>query len=283
MNTRTRAIMVDGDTKVYGIIGNPVRHSKSPVMQNAGFAALAENALYLPFQVVDVVDAVAGIRALGIQGVSVTIPHKEKIIDYLDVIDPVARKIGAVNTVKCVETEAGRELHGFNTDWIGANLALQGKSSLPGKQAVILGAGGSARAIGFGLLEAGAKITVCSRTEQRGCALANDLGCSWLPLADLATLSGDILVNATSVGMAPRAEQSLMARHDLHKFKVVMDIVYSPVQTSLLRAAEDAGCLAVSGLEMLLYQGVAQMEIWTGRKAPVEVMRKALFQQVISK
>lgn len=267
---------IDGSTKVYGIIGNPVTHSKSPVMQNSGFAALAENCVYVPLPVTDIEAALSGLRGLGIWGASVTIPHKEAVIPLLDSVDPLAKRIGAVNTIKVVETAEGRRLHGFNTDWIGANRALAERIGLSGKRAIVLGAGGSARAIGFGLQEAGAVVTLCSRTEKRGRALAADLGCDWYSLDNIAELVGDILINATSVGMQPDVDKTLVPRQALNGYQVVMDIVYAPLKTRLLREAGMAGCLTVNGLEMLLYQGVAQFELWTGKTAPVEVMRKAL-------
>ena len=269
-------ISINGKTKLYGIMGNPVAHSLSPVMHNAAFAALAENRVYLPFPALNVESALAGLKALDIQGVSVTIPHKEAVIPYLDRIDPVALSIGAVNTID-IRTEGGEKvLCGSNTDWLGANRALAGKMELPGARVVVLGAGGSARAIGFGLKEAGAEVILCSRTESKGMALASELGCPWFPIADVARLRGDALVNATSVGMAPGEDASPVPAAILKSFQVVMDIVYAPLQTRLLREAQQAGCRTVSGLEMLLYQGVAQFELWTGRAAPVEVMRTAL-------
>ena len=269
--------LINGRTRVYGIIGNPVRHSRSPLMHNAAFAVLHENAVYVPLPAVNIAEAIVGIRALGIQGISVTIPHKETILPYLDSIDLVAGKIGAVNTVTLIETVEGTELHGLNTDWIGANRALREKISLPGKRAVILGAGGSARAIGFGLIEAGVEIVFCSRTEQRGRALAEELNCPWHPLTKVARLAGDVLINATSVGMVPRSQDSLLGQQNLPAYRVVMDIVYAPVRTRLLREAEAVGCQVISGLEMLLHQGAAQFESWTGQKAPIATMRQALF------
>lgn len=269
-------MQITGKTKVFGIIGNPVSHSMSPLMHNAAFAALGEDSVYIPLPVKDVASGMAGMRGLGLMGASVTIPHKEAVMPYLDAIEPVAVKIGAVNTIKVVETEDERLLHGSNTDWIGANRALEQKIELAGKDVIVLGAGGSARAIGFGLLETGARVALCSRTEQRGRQLAGELGCDWHPLADIANLTGDILVNATSVGMAPNHDATLVPGTALEKYGVVMDIVYSPLTTRLLSEAAEAGCITVNGLEMLLYQGVAQFELWTGREAPVEVMRAVL-------
>ncbi|MCK5071560.1 MAG: shikimate dehydrogenase [Desulfocapsa sp.] len=263
---------INGKTVLYGIIGNPVTHSLSPAMHNAALAASDIDAAYLPFPATDIEAAVIGIRGLGVQGVSVTIPHKEKVMSLLDDLDPVAVKIGAVNTIL---NRDGR-LTGLNTDWLGATSALEEKIELKDADAVILGAGGSARAIGFGLLEKGAKFVLCSRTESRGRALAEELSCPWISLTDTDQLSGRILINATSVGMVPHIENTPLSGELLSRFQVVMDIVYAPMQTRLLREAEAAGCDVINGLEMLLYQGVAQFELWTGKTAPVSVMREAL-------
>jgi shikimate dehydrogenase len=267
---------IDGKTAVYGILGNPVSHSLSPLMQNAAFTALAENSIYLPFLVEDIGDAVKGVRALNIKGVSVTIPHKETIIPFLDEIDPVALKIGAVNTVQVEMSGKGRKLRGLNSDWVGANRALSDHIDLAGRTVILLGAGGSARAIAFGLQEAGAEVLLCSRTAARGRKLAAEIGCAWHPLAEVDRLPGTVLVNATSVGMVPKTGETLIARENLARFAVVMDIVYAPRETRLLRDAGEVGCQVVHGLEMLLYQGVTQFEMWTGLAAPVEVMRSVL-------
>lgn len=268
--------MINGSTKIFGIIGNPVKHSLSPAMHNRAFAELGINAVYLPFCVEDIASAIKGMRAMGIHGVSVTIPHKESVFKELDEIDPVALKIGAVNTLRFVEVGGYTEVHGSNTDWLGANRALQEKINLAGKKAVIFGAGGSARAIGFGLQEEGAQISLCSRTEEKGRELASKLDCEWQPLSEAELLKGDVLINATSVGMAPLEKICLISKNGLNNFNVVMDIVYAPLKTKLLTDAEDVGCTVINGLEMLLYQGVAQFELWTGKVAPVEVMRQEL-------
>ncbi len=263
---------INGATELYGIMGNPVSHSLSPAMHNGAFAALGLNKAYLPFVVQDVGQAMTGLRALGIKGVSVTIPHKQTVIAHLDSIDPVAKKIGAVNTLVI----SNGAIHGANTDWLGANRALSEKIPLKGASVLLLGAGGSARAIGFGLLEAGASLTIASRTQEKGVALAKLLGCPWLPLAEATSARGDALVNATSLGMAPQQELLPIAQEALVNFQVVMDIVYAPLKTRLLQAAGQAGCQTINGLAMLLYQGVAQFELWTGLQAPVEVMRQSL-------
>lgn len=274
---------IDGSTEIYGIVGNPVCHSLSPVMHNAAFAASDINSVYLPFPVTDIGAAIQGLRGLNIKGVSVTIPHKEEVMVHLDHIDQLAARIGAVNTIRCQGNGDSMQLTGFNTDWLGAIRPLQENLDLSGTDAVVLGAGGSARAVGFGLMEAGASITLCSRTESRGRALAEELGCPWHPLQDVATLRAQILVNTTSVGMTPQDGLSPIAGKLLSRYAVVMDIVYAPLQTRLLAEAEQQGCRVINGLEMLLHQGVAQFELWTGRDAPVEVMRKALLAVVVSR
>ncbi|MDD5759642.1 MAG: shikimate dehydrogenase [Desulfobulbaceae bacterium] len=263
---------VDGATELYGILGNPVCHSLSPAMHNAAFQHLGLNKVYVPFAAADAVAAINAFRALGVRGVSVTIPHKQAVIAELDGIDPVAAKIGAVNTLLISE---GR-VHGYNTDWLGANAALKQLTPLAGKTVLLLGAGGSARAIGFGLLEEGASIALASRTPGTGQALASALGCPWCPLEATADFCADILINATSVGMGGNREKTPVDRGCLTRFRIVMDIVYSPLETRLLREAKAAGCQTINGLSMLLYQGVAQFELWTGCAAPVEIMRQQL-------
>jgi shikimate dehydrogenase len=264
--------VLDGRTEVYGIMGWPVSHSLSPAIQNRAFHAAGLNKVYVPFPVANVEMALNGFRAMGVRGVSVTIPHKQAVIPFLDTIDPVAARIGAVNTLVISD---GR-IHGCNTDWLGANQALAEVVDLPGTAVVLLGAGGSARALGFGLLEAGARVVVASRTPARGRALAADLKCAWLPLAEVGRAGAEVLVNATSVGMAPEVAEMPVPGGILSGYRVVMDIVYSPLETKLLHEAATAGCRVVNGLAMLLYQGAAQFELWTGRKAPIDAMRQEL-------
>ena len=273
-------MQINGKTKIYGIIGNPVSHSLSPSMHNRAFEVLGENRVYVPFHVDDLNAAVQGLRGLPIGGVSVTIPFKEPVMELLDEIDPIAAKIGAVNTIAVRREGSSVTLFGTNTDWVGSNKALQTHVELKGSRAIILGAGGAARAIGFGLLEAGAAIEIQSRTEKRGRLLAEQLGCPWSPLDSTPNREANILINSTSVGMAPDNEASPLDKEQLDGFEVVMDIVYVPLQTRLLKDAAALGCACVDGLEMLLYQGVAQFELWTGLEAPVEIMRQELYQGV---
>ena len=219
---------IDGTTKLFGIIGNPVAHSLSPAMHNAAFGACGLNHVYVPFQVSDVQAALAGLVALGVSGVSVTIPHKQRIIEYLDAVDPVAAAIGAVNTI-VIDHRQGGIARGSNTDWVGANRALQDHIELSGARVTLIGAGGAARAIAFGLQEAGARITIASRNETAGRELAEAVGGGWLSLTRCgAEAAADILINATSVGMEPQQDQSPVISNVLDRFKVVMDIVYAP-------------------------------------------------------
>ena len=269
---------INGRTALYGIIGKPVTHSLSPAMHNAAFAELGENSVYLPFPVQDLEAGILGLKALGVKGASVTIPYKEAVLPFLDAIDDVAGQIGAVNTLEIKDIGGRKHLYGSNTDWLGANRALAEKVRLSGIKVVLLGAGGSARAIGFGLQQEGAHVVLCSRTESRGRSLAADLGCPWCPLAEVSSLQGDVLINATSVGMQPKNDVSPVPATLLSRFQVVMDIVYAPLATRLLTEARSAGCQVINGLEMLLYQGVAQFELWTGKPAPVELMRQQLYQ-----
>jgi shikimate dehydrogenase len=268
--------LFDGAAEVYGIMGWPVSHSLSPAIHNRAFRELGLNKVYVPFPVQDVGAALDGLRAAGVRGLSVTIPHKQAVIPFLDSIDPVAEKIGAVNTL-LIEDGV---IHGSNTDWLGANQALAEVMELKGGKVLLLGAGGSARAIGFGLLEAGAEIMVASRTPERGQALAADLGCQWFPLQEIEGIAADAMVNATSVGMAPQADGMPVAVESLTGRKIVMDIVYAPLETRLLREAAARGCQVINGLAMLLYQGAAQFEIWTDQQAPVEVMRQELLDRL---
>jgi shikimate dehydrogenase len=266
-------MQINGSTQIYGIIGNPVAYSLSPIMHNVAFEALGLNKVYVAFPATNAEKALAGGRALGVHGLSVTIPHKEGVLAHIDSIDPVAEKIGAANTLVFDED---KKIHGLNTDWIGANRALADKLDLQGKTILLLGAGGSAKAIGFGLLEAGARVVLASRTESRLKTLGQTLECDWIHLADIDTVQADALVNATSVGMRPLENASLVPAGSLGKFPLVMDIVYAPLETRLLREAKSAGCEIINGLSMLLYQGVAQFEAWTGQEAPIEIMRAAL-------
>lgn len=269
---------MDAQTKLYGIIGNPVRHSLSPMIHNGAFKRLGWNAVYLAFEVKKIDEALKGIRGLGVKGVSVTIPFKTEVIPFLDKIEGMAKKIGAVNTI----VNRGGKLIGYNTDCDGALEALEEKMSLRGKRVVLLGAGGAARAIGFGLMERGCQLIVVNRSEKRGNGLSRALGCDYLPISFLAKmkageLEADVMINATSVGMFPRNKKTPVPKRLLKQGMMVMDIVYQPLETKLLREAKEKGCLTINGLEMLVRQGAVQFEIWTGRRPDLKQMRNDLY------
>jgi len=242
-------------------------------MHNAAFRELGLNAVYVAFPVKDLPAAVGGLRGLHLAGVSVTIPYKEEIIPLLDGLDPQAARMGAVNTVI---NRDGR-LMGYNTDWLGAVAALKTRTSIRGENFLILGAGGASRAIVFGLLEEGGMVTLTDLDADRAGNLGQQFGVETLPLADLDRYPGGVLINATPVGMEPCAEAIPIAPELLSRFTLVMDIVYRPLTTRLLREAAARGCATLDGLQMLIYQGAAQFELWTGRAAPVEVMSRAAY------
>jgi len=269
--------MIDAQTELYGVIGNPVQHSLSPIIHNGAFKRLGWNAVYLAFEVKNVEEALRGIRGLGVRGVSVTIPFKTQVVPLLDKIEGLAKKIGAVNTIV---NRRGR-LIGYNTDCDGALEALEEKMDLRGKRVVLLGAGGAARGIGFGLRERGYPLTVVTRSKERGQALSKDLGCDYLPVSSLVRMKAgefeaDVIINATSLGMYPRDGETPIPKELLKERMMVMDIVYQPLQTKLLREAKEKGCVTVDGLEMLIRQGMAQFEIWTGRRLEIEQVKKDL-------
>ena len=269
--------MMDGQTELYGVIGNPVQHSLSPILHNGAFKRLGRNAVYFAFEVKYLEEALKGIRGLGLKGVSVTIPFKTDVIPFLDKVEGLAKKIGAVNTI----VNRGGRLIGYNTDCDGALEALEEKMNLRGKRIVLLGAGGAARAIGFGLRERDCQLIIANRSRNRGKALSRELKCHFLPMSSLVKmkageLEADVMINATSLGMVPRDGETPLPKKLLKKGMMVMDIVYEPLQTKLLREAKEKGCLTINGLEMLVRQGVAQFEIWTGRRPEIGQIKKDL-------
>jgi len=263
---------INAQTRVYGVIGDPIGHSLSPAMQNAGFAARRMNAVYLPFLVRDLKDFVDSIEDLGIRGFSVTIPHKERILKHLDACDPLAAEIGAVNTVV---VRGGRKLYGYNTDYVGVLRTLERRIPFRGSRVLILGAGGAARAVAFALAQAGSAICVYARRGQRAQSLAKAAGGEAVARPRLRREFFDAIVNATPVGMHPRVEESPLKASELN-CRLVFDTIYRPRATRLLQLAARRGIEIASGLDMFIAQGAAQWEIWTGERAPVEAMRRAV-------
>ncbi len=263
--------MIDRQTQIYGVIGYPLGHTLSPVMHNAAFKVHGLNAVYLSFETRDLSGALAGMRALGIRGMSVTIPHKTAVIPMLDEVDDLAKKIGAVNTII---NQEGRLL-GTNTDALGAFRALKEKTQLTGKTGLIVGAGGASRAIGFLLKEQGVRLTLANRSREKGEALADSLDCPFLPLKEISKVESDLLVQTTPVGMVPHEDQCLLGPESLKKGMIVMDVIYNPLETRLIRMARDQGCTPINGLTMFIHQGAEQFRQWTGLHPPLSDMTEA--------
>jgi len=272
MKALYRADRIDRRTRVYGVIGNPVHHSLSPLMQNAAFEERHMDAVYVPFLVRDLRDFLGAIPEFGVLGFSVTIPHKQAILKHLDDCDPLAAAIGAVNTVVVRD---GGKLFGYNTDYVGVLRALESQVALAGSSVLILGAGGAARAVAFALARAGAAVCICARRPANAKELARTLGGEAIARSKLRGEFFDAIVNATPVGMYPNANQSPLQSSELN-CRLVFDLIYRPGRTRLLQLAERRGIETVSGVEMFLAQGMGQWEIWTGERAPEGVMRRAV-------
>jgi shikimate dehydrogenase len=279
-------IDIDAHTKLCAVIGNPVEHSLSPAIHNAAFQKLGLNYVYVAFRVENVACAIQGMRAFGnMRGFSVTIPHKVAVISYLDEIETTARHIGSVNTIV---VDQGKLL-GYNTDGAGALRALKDSGvMLKGQRVVMIGSGGAARAIAFALGDKTGieRLTILGIEETERRRLADDLRTKTsLTVEDSgmsdATLraamkDANIVLHCTPLGMSPNVEQTCVPAGLLHPGLTVMDIVYNPLETRLLREAKLAGCTTIRGLEMFLNQAAAQFELWTQQPAPSDVMRQVL-------
>ena len=265
------------EIQIFGLFGNPVKQSLSPLMHNAALAGMKISGMYLPFCVRDLAPAISGVRGMGIRGVSVTIPFKVTIMAHLDDIDRDAIDIGAVNTVV---NNKGR-LKGFNTDWIGLIQSLKEAIEIKGKEFVILGAGGTARAAIFGIYREGGNPVIVNRNVGRGRHLARELGCPFYSLKDIDKIRADCLINTTPVGMVPDTDASPIDNTMLGNYRCVMDVVYNPLKTKMLRDAEEAGCITVSGLNMFVHQGAEQIKLWTGLEPPRELMKQVVRERLL--
>jgi shikimate dehydrogenase len=266
--------------KHFAVIGHPIEHSLSPVMHQAGYQSIALNADYHRFEVFpsELKDAVKGLKSLGFDGWNVTVPHKEKILPYLDELTPEAKRAGAVNTVKVSE---GR-LIGHNTDGEGFVRSIQEWINLvPGKTIVLLGAGGAAKGIAMALAPYGVHLHVMNRTQERAAELVQAIrNCGgeaeleewgrgdWITTADC-------VIQTTSVGL--KNEDFPFTLEGISSNTLVVDIIFNPWETSFLRSAREKGCRTMNGVEMLLYQGVLAWEFWLGGQAPINAMREALY------
>ena len=268
---------ISAKTKICLIIGDPVAHSLSPAMHNAGFEALGIDNQFVflgtKVKIEDVGIVVQSIRKMGIYGLICTIPHKIAIMKHLDKIDETARKIGAVNTV----LNQNGKLIGFNTDWLGIVVPLEKITSLKGKKVAVIGAGGAARAAVFGLKKQGARVKIFNRTLKKANALAKEFGCQGNGLDKEDEIRNcDIVINTTAVGMHPLENKTPISTKNISSKQIVFDIIYVPFETKFLKEAKKRGATVIHGVEMLLHQGTAQFEIYTGRKAPEEAMRRTL-------
>lgn len=297
--------MVKYMEKVFGVFGDPIAHSLSPLMHNAAFSALALACSYHAFKVSPerLENAVLGAEAMGFGGLNLTVPLKEKALELSCIEpDPLAKKIGAINTLvfpnaeeKCqIDREDGGKclehgkILGFNTDGLGAKRALLDSAvEIEGSKILIVGAGGAARALSFQFVEAGADVIIANRTEKRALELARELKAS-LPESqvrgtglfglDKLVREADVLINATTLGMHPKTDASILEAEALHPELTVFDIVYNPLQTKLLKAAKEAGAKPISGVLMLVYQGAEAFRLWTGLEPPVELMKKRVLE-----
>jgi len=265
--------VISTHTTVCGVIGNPVAHSMSPTVHQAGYRALGLDFTYLAFEVTDLAAAFHGMRGLGLRGFSVTLPFKKDAVALVDEVDASVKETGALNTVV---NENGR-LKGYDTDGLAAIAALRKHTTIQGKQAVVIGAGGAAVSIAHALKTAGAKLTVLNRTVEKAAALAKDLGAAYGGLDQLDAVGGaDIIVHATQVGMWPKVDATPLPSAPLHSGQVVLDAVYNPPETRLLADARAAGASVVPGHRMFLHQAAAQFRLFTGQEPPLEAMDYAL-------
>jgi len=272
---------ISAKTKFCIIIGDPVTHSLSPAMHNVAYKKLGidNEFIYLGsnVKITDVDKVVEAMRKMeNFRGLTCTIPHKIEVVKYLDWIDPIAKKIGAVNSI----VNDNGILKGYNTDWLGVVIPLEKITRLKNKKVAVIGAGGASRAALFGLLKKRAKVKIFNRSKDKAVNLAQELGCSYGDLKKQEEIKDfDIIINATSVGMKPLDNETPISVKNITDKQIVFDIVYAPYETKLLKEVKKRGAKIVRGIEMLLYQGIAQFELYTGKKAPEEVMRKVLYEK----
>jgi 3-dehydroquinate dehydratase/shikimate dehydrogenase len=273
-----RIEMVDQATQVYGVAGDPVSHSLSPVMMNAAFRRETVNAVYLALHARSLKDLMACVQDIPIRGLSITMPYKQEILSLLENSDPLTRQIGACNTL--VRAADGK-LYGFNTDVAGVIVPLEQRMSLAGIRVLIVGAGGVARAAAFGLKAKGSEVFLTNRTVEKGQTLARQAKVKYMKRPDVAKQQFDVIINATPVGMN-NTKQSPLDEKELNT-KYIFDLVYTPAETRLVKMARARNIQVIPGLEMFVQQGARQFEIWTGKPSPIAemayVVSKALERQ----
>jgi 3-dehydroquinate dehydratase/shikimate dehydrogenase len=272
LNDLYRLEHLDQATRIFGVAGNPIAHSLSPLMQNAAFRRENVNAILLPLKTRALADLLTLVRELPLSGVAVTMPLKQEVLPYLANMDPLTSRIGACNTLR---TGADGKLYGFNTDVAGVVRPLEKRLRLKGARIAVLGAGGAARAAVFGLVEQGAEVFVVNRTHETAVALARSAKAKSLKHELLAKNRFDVLINTTPCGMAGTKDALPIAENELNA-RLVFDMVYNPLETPLLKLAKSRGIAVVSGLEMFAQQGARQFEIWTGKPAPEAEMQRVV-------
>ncbi len=262
---------VKGSTEVYGVIGYPVRHSLSPVFQNAAFSHLGIDGIYVPFEIKpeDLEKAVEGFRVIGVKGLNVTIPHKEKVTGLADVVSEDVKRIGAANTLKFSD----RGLEAYNTDWLGFLRALKEITDPKGKRVLVFGAGGASRAVIYALKKADSEVFVWNRTKEKAEKVSKEFGVSVVEDLTDGVRSAEILVNTTSVGLK-EDDEPLFDYSLIREDQVVVDLIYR--ETKLISVAKEKGCLHQTGFPMLVYQGAESFKIWTGCEPPLKVMKLSL-------
>ncbi len=262
-------------TKVYGIAGDPVSHSMSPWVMNSAFRRENVNAVYLPLHAKTIDDLLKTVKDLPLNGISVTMPYKQAVVEHLDNSDVLTQRTGACNTI--VRGKDGG-LFGFNTDVYGIVAAIESRVTLQGARVLVLGAGGAARAAVFGLLAKGAEVSILNRTPAKAHALAKQAGAKTVKHSDLAKMSFDVIFNGTPVGMGSD-KHSPLEENEINSVWV-FDSVYNPIETRLLKLAQAKGCGTISGAEMFVHQAARQFEIWTGKPAPIDGIRQVLLRQL---
>ncbi len=262
-------------TRVYGVVGHPIAHSLSPLMLNTAFRRTSVNAVYVPLLARHAEEAMGLAAQLPLGGFSVTLPHKTALLGALDGVDPLARQVGAINTV----VRSAGKLYGYNTDVAGIIAPLAQVTPLVKKRVLVLGAGGAARAAAFGLAARGAEVYICNRTPARARQLARATGAKTIARRELSKTDFDILIQATPVGQYPKPKQSPLAAEEI-RAGIVFDLVYNPLETELARRARARGARVIAGLEMFVAQGAAQFEIWTGKPAPRQEMYHAVLAEL---
>jgi len=270
LNELYRIEHLDQATRIFGVAGNPIAHSLSPLMQNTAFRRESVNAVLLPLKVRALNDLLSVARELPLSGVAVTMPLKQEVLPHLANMDPLTARIKACNTLR---TGADGKLYGFNTDVAGVVRPLEKRLRLKGARVAVLGAGGAARAAVFGLVDQGAEVFVVNRTHEKAVALAKEAKAKALKHEQFAKQHFDVLLNSTPCGMAGNKQALPIAEDELNA-GLVFDMVYNPLDTPLLKLAHSRGIAVISGMEMFVQQGARQFEIWTGKPAPeAEMMR----------